>query len=138
MDGYEKEKSPYHGLWVNCLLIVGVPTILYFIFLGMFREYQRGADELHVMSARVLAGGVGVLFHLSLWIAGVFRESIRAVTRRVSEFFEDLSISIGFAARDYWYNIKTDGAVLVIYLALIGGTTACFVDALLKYLAMVQ
>ena len=100
MDGYEKEESPYHGLWVNCLLIVGVPMVLFFIFLPMFREYQRGADELHVISARVLAGGVGVLFHLSLWIAGVFRESIHAVTRRVSEFFEDLSISIGFAARE--------------------------------------
>ena len=138
MDGYEKEKSPYHGIWVNCLLIVGIPLVIFLIFLPMFREHQNGSDELHLLSARVLAGGVGALFHLSLWVAGVFRDSMRAVARRVAEFFEDLSIGFVFACKDYWYNIKANGAVFLIYAALIAIMTACFADALLRFIPMVQ
>ena len=134
MDGYEKEKSPYHGVGMLCLVMIGVPVILYLISRTFFAHQALMYPDLVSLSALVLSSGIGVLLHLSFVIIGVFRESFAVVRARLSEFFDDLKIGVGFALRDYWYNIKTGGLAFLIYFTIMLGTDLGFVFSLLKFL----
>ena len=43
-------------------------------------------------------------------------------------------LGVGFALRDYWYNIKTGGLAFLIYFTIMLGTDLGFVFSLLKFL----
>ena len=134
MDENEKEKSPYHGAWLLSLILIGVPLILYLVFVPVFRTQGLVYPELVTLSSRVLAGGVGVLLHLGFIMVGVFRDSFAVVRARLAEFFDNLKIGVGFAFKDYWYNIKVGGIAFLIYFVIMVVTAVGFVTSLLEFL----
>lgn len=120
MEHEEKRKPPGRGMWVICTLLILIPVGLYYLFLGAFNFYQPGSAALNEASARAFGCGLGTLFHLSCFIAGAFSDAIRAVTFRISEFFANLVVSVGFAFESYWDDMKSDGVVLLVVLIITG------------------
>jgi hypothetical protein len=134
MDENEREKSPYHGVWMLSLIMIGVPLILYLVFVPVFRTQGLVYPELVTLSARVLSGAVGVMVHFVFLITGVFRESMAVVRARLDEFFDDLKLDVGFAFKDYWYNIKVGGVAFLIYFVIMAGTAIGFAVSLIEFL----
>ncbi len=111
-----KYRSPYYGLWLVLLVMIGVPLIFYGIFFGAFTEHQHESRAVNEACARALGFGVGTVFNISLFIAGTFSNHIAAVGRRIFAFFGNLKVSFGFAFKCYFEDVKSDGAVLIIVL----------------------
>lgn len=116
-----RREAPYRGLWALCLLLVAVPLGCYGIMYLAIGAYQTHLPSaMNRAGAQLLGFGIGSVFHLSCMVAGMFRKATAAVRKRVGEFFANLTVSVGFACRCYWDDIKEDGAEMVIYLLIIG------------------
>ena len=109
MTGNDKYHSPYRGFWIIMLLLILIPFGLYKLMCALFEEYSNFGPQLNEASARCLGCGMGSLFHLSFLISGVFTSSWRDVKYRVSEFFENLVVGVGYAFKTYWEDIREDG-----------------------------
>ena len=59
-----------------------------------------------------------------------------AVKTRLKEFSTNLSVSLKFALKWYWDDVKTLGLALYIDLALLGINIYVFADALQDYFAL--
>lgn len=114
-----KHYSPYHGIWVTILMLTGVPILLTLLVLVVLETAQPAFAQLNPPTALCLGFGMGSLYHMSCIITGLLREPFRAVTFRISEFFQNLSCSPGFAFHEYWEDIKSDGVVFIIYMTII-------------------
>ena len=54
----------------------------------------------------------------SLFGAGTFAPHFAAVLKRIFGFFGNLKVSVGFAIKCYFEDIKSDGAVFLIVLSV--------------------
>lgn len=115
-----KKYSPYHGCWVIFLMLICIPLAFYFIISVLINHYQPHFAQVNPASARCLGCLLGSIFHLSCLIGGLLRDPWRAFCYRVKEFFANLSCGLSFALSCYWEDMKTDGALLLPYLAIIG------------------
>ncbi len=113
-----KYKSPYYGLWLVLLVMIGIPFLFYGILYGLFDDFQNESAAVNEASARALGFSVGTAFHLSFLAGGAFSKHIAAVGRRVVNFFGNLKVSVGFAFQCYFEDIKSDGAVFLIVFAV--------------------
>ncbi len=119
-DMTNTNKSPYHGVPIIAVILCVPSVLLTLIFYGVLMEFQgRYGAELNSASARVVGCGLGVIFHLSCWLMGSFRDSARVVKNRLKEFFSDLSVSFSLAVKWYWEDVKTNGAAYWIFFAII-------------------
>ena len=113
-----KYRSPYYGLWIVLLVMIGGSVLLYAFFYEILELSPIGPRYLNEPSARALGFGVSTVFQLSCYVAGVFKQHVAAVGRRVFSFFGNLKVSLGFAFKCYFEDVRSDGAVLLIVLAV--------------------
>lgn len=113
-----KYRSPYYGLWLALLIMVVIPFVFYGIFYGLFAKYQHESRAVNEACARACGFGVGAVFDLSLFVAGAFAPHFAAVLKRIFGFFGNLKVSVGFAIKCYFEDIKSDGAVFLIVLSV--------------------
>ena len=109
MDHEHKELSPYRGMWAICAVMIGCPILVYHVFLFLFEEFKAQSPELNLASARMLGAGFGVLLHLSCAVAGAFKAPFAVVCNRVADFFGNLSVSLPFALKYYFADMRTEG-----------------------------
>ena len=124
------------GLLVILICLIGVPLLIYWML-------QSAIDALHPFSAKVNAAtgqalgfGIGSLFHLTCLIGGLLSDPIRAVLFRMSEFVQNLRVSIPFAFSCYWDDMKSDGVVLLICMVIILGCAYLAVDGVNQFIAI--
>lgn len=126
-----KGYSPYHGVWVVALLLCAVPAVFALVIWLALSTYQPQYETMNGPTALCIGFGLGSVFHLSCIVVGMLRKPFRAVAFRVSEFFQNLACSPGFAFREYWEDVKQDGVAFDIYLLIILGTFGCAVANLM-------
>lgn len=119
MEYEGKEVSPYKGVIGSCLLLIVFPIIIYAMFYAVIGNLQKLGPVQTNNAALGLGFGVGVLFHISCIIAGLFKGTFKVVINRVKTFFENLSLSRKLAFRCYWQDIKSEGIVFWIYFTII-------------------
>ncbi len=113
-----KYRSPYYGMWLACLIMIAVPFVAYGLLYLALDEFQTRYPYLNEPSARALGFCVGTVFDLMCFVCGAFGQHIDAVIKRVVGFFGNLKVSLGFAFKCYFEDIKNDGAGLIIVLAV--------------------
>lgn len=122
---YEDEikRSPYRGILFTLIILIGVPVGLYFFLKVILTANVSSAQyEINKYTAQALGFGCGFLFHISCIICGLFKPSFRAVSKRVVNFFSNLTVSFKFAITMYFDDLKEDGAVFWIYFTIIVAT----------------
>ena len=134
MENENKKKSPYSGLWVSLLLLIGVPVSLFILFYVIIISNNLLGKELGLYTSLTFGFGIGLLFQFGCVVAGIFKEPVNAIIKRVKEFFEDLIISFGYAVKSYFENIKKDGFLFWIYLYIILFTLAIVAFSVYKYI----
>ncbi|MBQ4272178.1 MAG: hypothetical protein IJB95_00790 [Clostridia bacterium] len=118
--GEHKNKSPYHGVPLTAFLMILVPIAAYIFMRILVFKYQAWEqEEINEATAKTLGFGIGLLFHLSLVIAGILKESFLVVVRRVAGFFQDLKFSFKIAWNCYVENIREFGVAFWILFGLI-------------------
>jgi hypothetical protein len=124
--GENKNKSPYHGVPLTAFFMVLVPVVAYiFMRIVVFKYQSWEKEEINEATAKTLGFGIGLLFHMSLVIAGILKESFVVVVRRVVGFFQDLKFSFKIAWNCYVENIREFGMAFWILFTLIV-VNACF------------
>ena len=116
MDYPEKNQSPYKGCIVTTIVLTIIPLILCLAFGGLLFRYQASTgSKNNIQSAIFLGCGLGLLFHLSCFVSGAFKDSLRAVKERMREFKDNCSLSLGFAIKCYFEDMKVGGVAFLIY-----------------------
>ncbi|MBQ8554354.1 MAG: hypothetical protein IJ438_00640 [Clostridia bacterium] len=128
MQDENKKQPPYKGFAILCIMLVSVPAVLYAVTLAVLQTYQPSSNGLDEATARAIGLGLGMLFHLSCWVAGAFRDSFAVVKFRVSEFFENIAGGLGFALVCYWDDIKSDGVVFLACFLIMATNAVLCVD----------
>ena len=137
MDHEHKNQSPYRGMWAICTVMIVAPIVVYIVFHFLFVECRANSPELNLASARFLASGFGVLFHLSCAVAGAFKEPFAVVRNRVADFFGNLTVSLRFALKYYWEDMKLEGVAFLIYFIIMATCGGICLEALIRCLALV-
>ena len=138
MNSDSKYYSPYHGVWAQLLVLILVPLGFFALVHVGFSFYQPHYGKLNLLSAKAIGCGLGVLFHLSCAIVGVFTPGWRAVKYRIREFFENLVIGLGYSIESYWEDMKSDGVVFLLQMPIVGLNLYIAVDALLEALPLIS
>ncbi len=118
MEYQGKEKGPYYGVWQTSLLLISIPIIFYFILYYFIAKFQ-GSSELAKYTAMGFGFGIGSLFNISCAIAGLFKGTFKVVKKRIRDLFSNFRVSIKFAFKYYWEDIKSEGIVFWIYFFMI-------------------
>ncbi len=126
--------SPYRGIVLHIFALVFPSVIMTWMFHAVIERWQpQFSAELNWASAKALGCGIGVIFHLSLFLFNQFWEPFGAVKNRVRDFFENLSISPKMAFSSYIQDIKDHGIVFWIYFAIISANFGIALDAFLDF-----
>ena len=92
MDSEDKNQ-PYKGLWIFIIMMSVPSALLTLLFYAVISLYQREYGfELNFASAKILGCGVGMLYHISCMILGVFTKDFLAVAERLKEFVLNIFI----------------------------------------------
>ena len=130
-------KSPYHGLWAFILFMMLPSVVMSFIAYSAISRWQpQFGFDLNYASSKVIGFGLGICFHFSCLLVGVFKEDFAAVRTRLKELGTNLTVSPKFALKWYWEDVKTYGLSLYIDLFLVGLNIYVFADALKTYFAL--
>ena len=127
MEQMGKEQSPYHGIVVSSILLIGVPSLIFVFVYHLLSNYQNFERDFNLYSALVIGYGLGLLFQLSCIVAGLGKGTFSIVVRRVVEFFSNLTISVKFALKCYFVDIKENGFVFWIYFIIVGLCSALII-----------
>lgn len=136
MEHEAKNKSPYKGVGVVCILLVLVPLAVYFIIYGAINNFQANKylDAHNILTSKIFATLIGFLFHISCFVAGVFKDARAAVVERRKEFRENLFLSLGFAISSYFYDMRKNGIVYLIYSVIILANVILLLHSLYTYM----
>ena len=115
-----KKYSPYHGFPVTLLALIGVPLVFWLVISSAIDFYQPQFARVNPASARCIACILGSIYHFSCILGGLLRDPWHALIYRIKEFFENLPCGLPFALRCYWEDLRQDGALFIIYAAIIG------------------
>ena len=133
MEHTGKENSPYKGIWWSLFFLIFVPVILYFTIFGAAKAISKMSTIECRYIALMFGFGVGSLFHMTLILSGLIKESFIAVCVRVGHFFQNLKVNAKFAFKYYWFELKDTGCVFWIYLLpIVTSLTVCIVSVV-KY-----
>ena len=125
---FETRRQKPGEIIVKAICIVGIPLICYLVFRAVIFENQtRFSKVVNEASAMGLGFGVGTVFHITCFFAGVFKDGIAVVLKRMGDFKENVSLSFGFAVKCYFQDMKDDGIEFLIEMALM---VACLALAL--------
>ena len=69
-------------------------------------------------------------------MAGLFKGTFSVVWERTKEFFSNLSISLKFAVKYYFENIKEYGIVFWIYFDILSITLAVTIYFVIKFISV--
>ena len=114
-----KNKSPYHGFILSCLVLILVPCLLFLFVYSIVSKYSNLSKELNVYTAMGFGFCAGTLFHISCIIAGLFKGNFGVVIRRIGDFISNLFISKKLAFKLYKEDIIENGIVFWPYLFII-------------------
>ncbi|MBE5809369.1 MAG: hypothetical protein E7318_00365 [Clostridiales bacterium] len=115
----QKHQPPYRGFWVILLIMILVPitfAVLLYLFIS---AYTTGTKALHAASAQGIGFGLGFIFHMMCFVGGSFRQGWSALKFRISEFFQNLSLGLGYAITTYWEDLRDDGMTFSICMLVI-------------------
>ena len=124
MEYVGKNKSPYYGVFLSSLLLIIVPILSFLLFFSIMNRYPDLNDQEVIYTSLFFGCGVAWIFQCSCVLAGLLKGTFKVVIDRLKEFFGNLSISIKFAFKYYWENIKSEGVVFWIYFIIINSTLA--------------
>ncbi len=128
---FEQNKTPYRGRILVILALIVPSVICTWILYSVIMEYQsKYGQELNWATAKVAGCGIGIVFHFSCWVGGVFSRDFAVVRNRLKELVSDLSISAKLAFTWYLEDIKINGLIYWAYIIIIVANVAVFVDAL--------
>ena len=126
MEHNGKEKKPYNGTAIICVILAGLPVGIFYLFLFVINKWQANYPaELNLASAKALGFGVGLMLQACFALSGAFAESKQAVKDRLVNFKDNASLSLGFAIKNYFKDMIEDGVAYLIYMVIII-VTACF------------
>jgi hypothetical protein len=130
MEHNGKNRKPYSGIWASVLMMVFVPTILYFLLeKGFARWLSDFPKQLNHITCCIVASGIGLLFDGSCWLVGAFKEPFQAVKTRMSNFVVNCKVSFRYALKEYGRDMKSDGVEFLIYIFIIlFHLTVCIVE----------
>lgn len=136
MEHNGKEKNPNNGMAVICIILTVLPVAIFILFYNVIMKLQpKQPYELNLASAKVLGFGVGLMLQACFALSGAFQESKQAVKDRMSEFRDNVSLSLGFAIKNYLKDMKEYGIAYLIYMVLIIVTAILTIDGLLTAIA---
>ena len=116
MEYEGKKKSLYRGIWIPFVLMVAVPTILYFVFYFAIGTFSTLPHHIVVDVALGFAALVGTLFMISCWIAGFLSGFFSAWFKRIYMLFTNIKIFKGKAIRWYFEDfVRTGGIILWLF-----------------------
>jgi hypothetical protein len=136
METDQKKKSPYSGLWIILLILIGVPFGLFIFIYCVILERGYLGKQLALYTSLVFGYGLGFLFQIGCAIAGLFKGTFSVVIKRIREFFDDLIVSTKYAVKSYFRNFIEDGFSFWIYLTVILATFGIFVFGIIKYFSI--
>ena len=131
MEHNGKEKKPYNGTLIICVIMIGLPIAIFYLFLFVINKWQSHYPaELNLASAKALGFGVGLMLQACFALSGAFAESKQAVKDRLSNFRDNASLSLGFAIKNYFRDMVEDGVAYLIYMSMIIVTACLCIDGL--------
>ena len=134
MEHDNKKKSPYKGLFIQIFFYIVVPTLSFILFHWAINEYQTEFTKEHnLLSAVILSLIIGFLFTASTFIAGVAKQPFKVTKNRMAEFVANSKLSVGFAIKNYFYDIKENGIVFLIYFSIFAGEGFFLVKFMAEY-----
>ena len=93
-------------------------------------------NDLNKYTAQALGFGCGFLFQMCCVLCGLFKQSFKAVTKRVANFFSNLTVSFKFAFTMYFDEIKEDGVVFWFYFYIVVFTAYFSVDGFINVISL--
>ena len=118
-----KNKVWYKGIFLMCFLMLAIPTIFTIIFyVSMAKSRINQSLEVSKHTAILLGCICGLLFDGTCILTGLFKGTLAVVFNRMKEFFLDLKVSLKFAIKNYFYDLKQNGFLFWIILIIIGFT----------------
>ena len=131
-----KNKSPYYGVWQSVLLLTFAPFIMFIFFKWVLHTYSKMTPDQILYSLLAFGSGVAFIFQFSCVIAGLFKGTLKVVIARLKEFFGNLSISVKFAYKYYFENIKEEGVVFWIFFVIITTTLGVTLFGIFSYISI--
>lgn len=136
MEHNGKEKKPYNGMGIICIILTVLPVAIFILFYNVIMRWQPNQPyELNLASAKALGFGVGLMLQACFALSGAFQESKQAVKDRMSEFRDNASLSLGFAIKNYLKDMKEYGIAYLVYMVLIIITAILTIDGLVTAIA---
>ncbi len=136
MHNEYKRQSPYRGFWVILLLLIVPPLACFGIVDAVLDTYSKWPQALDDASAKALGCWLGFLVHMICLLSGLLTPGWEALKFRVSEFFEDLVVGVGYAFKSYWESMVSDGVTFLICFSIILTNAIIMVDGVLDAIAL--
>mgnify|MGYP006916242585 FL=1 len=132
----KENRNPYKGLHIICLLIIGIPYLLYrgFIFVMLNAELLKDSPVMIECEARCLAGVIGICL-CCVTLIEALGASMNVVLKRWGEVLFALRYeSLAHAIKWWWMDFKDHGGTLWIYLILIAINVLTFINGAKDFL----
>jgi len=136
MSKRDTRPSPYRGFWVVLLILILVPVVLCLVIKAALDNFSPFSPALDWATAKTFGFGMGFVFHMICLVGGVFRSGWNALKYRISEFFENLVVGVGYAFQTYFEDIHEDGMTFTICMAIIAANLALAIHSLLEAIAL--
>ncbi len=133
----DKYQPPYRGFWAILMVLILVPLALYGVVSWAMNTYSPFSAALNLATSKVFGFGMGFIFHMICLVSGVFRSAWLVLKFRVSEFFQNLVVGVGYAFQTYFEDVRDDGLIFTICMLIIAANLAIAVDGLLDALALI-
>ena len=137
MEHDGKNKIWYKGLIPTCFFLIIIPILLVLL---VYFPMQRFAPEniktkgINIISSKILGHFLGCAFHISCSISGAFATAKQVTKDRWREFGENLPLSLGFALKGYFHDMKENGFAYLLYATIILTNICICVNNLLIYI----
>lgn len=134
MEFEGKNRSPYKGVLLVCLVQILGPLLMYFLFRLAVGYYQDFSAYISKCECVAFAYGIGTVISLCFAISGGWTVPFAAVCSRISDFFTNMAVSPGFAFSCYWRDMKVNGVVFILYFGIFVFELLLTVNAVYSFL----
>ena len=115
----ERNRSPYRGILVSCLVLIIVPLLLFnAVYTSIVKFDKTMTDDMRMYSSMMFGFGAGTCFNISCVLIGVLKADFKVVVKRIGNFFSNLFISPKIAFMCYKSELKEHGAAFWIYFLI--------------------
>lgn len=134
MEHYGKEKKPYHGIAVPYILMLVIPTNLYFLFYWAILTNTILPKIVVIYMSLAFSCLVGVLFDLSFLISGFLSDAFEAWMRRIGQLFANIKIFKKKAIAWYFDDFKENAGIMIwLFVLVFGATLAVSLFGFIKF-----